>query len=368
MIQEFIERCVLETPVLRGLYRKKTARLKRGSCLFLNYFGMLKPISFVQWLVTNQCNAACPFCEASAGQADADELTFDEAKALIRDLQRMRVRRLILSGGEPLIRPDICEIMDYAAQCNLGLGLVTNGWYVQEMERRLERLKFFLYFTSIDGEPALHDKMRGMRGAFDRAFEGLAVFARMGVPVRIVNTVVHPGNISQLESLAKIVKNSGATSWRLTPVSNIGRAADDSSYRLTGDHLRYLASFIREKRNRIKVDFGESHMYLGCFSEVHGGQPFFCGAGLTRCSVMPNGEVLGCHQVYDLSFSEGNVRDKGLPQIWKQGFTRFRNKKFKDACLECKHLSACQGGCWAEMEKTGECLLRVCHGFHKLPE
>ena len=174
MIQEFIERCILETPVLGGLYRKRAAKLKRGFCLFLNYFGMLKPISFVQWLVTNQCNATCPFCEASAGQADANELTFDEAKALIRDLQRMRVRRLILSGGEPLVRPDICEIMDYATQCNLGLGLVTNGWYVPEMESRLGRFKFFFYFTSIDGEPAQHDKIRGIGGAFDRALAGLA--------------------------------------------------------------------------------------------------------------------------------------------------------------------------------------------------
>jgi len=362
MIQEFVEKCILETPALGSLYRKRAAKLKRGACLLLYRFGMLKPVSFVQWLVTNQCNASCPFCEASAGHAGADELTLDEAKSLIRDLKRMKVRRLVLSGGEPLLRPDISEIMDYANQCSIGLGLVTNGWRVRDLESRLRQFRFFLYFTSIDGEQAFHDKTRGITGAFTRALEGLALFGRMRVPVRIVNTVVHPGNILQLESLAEIVKNSGATSWRLTPVSDVGRAAGDSSYCLTREQLQYLASFIRGKRNTINVDYGESHMYLGCFAEGHAGRPFFCGAGLTRCSIMPNGDVLGCHQVYDLSLSEGNVRDKGFPQIWKHGFERFRSKKFKNVCLQCDHLDACQGGCWAEMEKTGTCLGHGEHG------
>ena len=75
----------------------------------------------------------------------------------------MKVRRLILSGGEPLMRPDLCEIMEYANQCNIRLGLVTNGWFVPEMADRLRRLKFFLYFTSIDGETAFHNKIRGIR-------------------------------------------------------------------------------------------------------------------------------------------------------------------------------------------------------------
>ena len=358
-MQEYFERLILKTAVLESLYRKRTARLKRQLCLLLDKLGMLKPFSFVQWLVTNQCNAACPFCESSSGDAHADELTRDEAKMLIRDLRSMNVRRLILSGGEPLMRPDLCEIMEYANQCNVTLGLVTNGYRVPEMENNLRRLKFFLYFTSIDGEPAYHNKIRGMPDAFEHALNGLDLFTRMRVPVRIVNTVVHPGNIRQLEAITGIIANSGATSWRLTPVSKVGRAAGSASYNLSREQLGYLVSFIREKRKTMNVDFGESHMYLGCFTKEYSGHPFFCGAGLTRCSVMPNGEIMGCHQAYDLSLSEGNIRDRSFREIWKHGFARFRKKEFRDFCLECDCFDGCQGGCWAEMEKTGSCLKTV---------
>jgi radical SAM protein with 4Fe4S-binding SPASM domain len=356
MIQEFLERRILNLPGLGRLYRQRTAKLKRECCLLLNRFGMLKPYSFVQWLATNRCNCACPFCESSSGKAIPGELSFEEAKALIDDLHTMGVRRLILSGGEPLTRHDIGNIMSYANQCNIILGLVTNGWFVQEMESKLRRLRFFLYFTSIDGKPSIHDKTRGIEGSFERALKGLSTFASMGVPLRIVNTVVHSENIMQLESMVDIIKNSEATSWRITPISPVGRAAGQIKYSLGGAHLRYLASFIKEKRKFINVDFGESHMYLGCFEKGYTGQPFFCGAGLTRCSIMPNGEVMGCHQVYDSALSEGNIRDRKFSQIWKDGFARFRKRDFRDCCMDCAHFKACQGGCWAEMEKTDSCL------------
>jgi radical SAM protein with 4Fe4S-binding SPASM domain len=359
MMQDFFERLILKMPVLDSLYRRKSARLKRRLCLFLDQLGFLKPFAFVQWLVTNRCNAACPFCESSSGKAHTDELTHEEARLLIQQLRTMKVRRLILSGGEPLMRPDLCELMEYANQCNIALGLVTNGWFVPEMVSRLLRLKFFMYFTSIDGEPAFHNRIRGLDNGYEHALKGLDLFTRMRVPVRIVNTVVHPGNILQLESMVKVIANSGATSWRLTPASKVGRAAGRANYDLSREQLGYLASFIREKRKTLNVDFGESHMYLGCFAKGHTGHPFFCGAGLTRCSIMPNGAVMGCHQAFDLSLSEGNIRDRSFQEIWKHGFARFRKKDFRDTCLECDHLDGCQGGCWAEMEKTGSCLKSV---------
>jgi len=356
MIQEFLERHILGIPLLGDLYRKRAAKLKRHFCLLLHRAGLLRPYSFVQWLVTNRCNGSCPFCEASSGKADVNELTHEEARTLLRDLKCMKVRRLVLSGGEPLMRPDICEIINYANSCGIDVGLVSNGWFIPEMKDALSGLRFFLYFTSLDGMPDYHNRVRGMDDAFARALEGLSFFSQMGVSVRIVNTVVHSGNISQLKSLAKMVRRSGATSWRLTPVCSVGRASGRNDYELSGEQLVHLASFIEEMRKGMSIDLGESHMYLGCFAKKYGGHPFFCGAGLTRCSIMPNGDVLGCHQVYDSSLSEGNVRDRRFPEIWENGFSRFRKKKFEDMCLRCAHLDGCQGGCWAEMQRTSACL------------
>jgi radical SAM protein with 4Fe4S-binding SPASM domain len=361
MIVEGLERGVMNLPVIGRLYRKNAAGLKRRFCLILNRFGMLKPYTFVQWLATNRCNLTCPFCETASGEAGPGELSMEETQGLVDDLSSMGVKRLLISGGEPLMRRDIGEIMAYANRRNLLLGLATNGWFVQEMENVLRDLRFFLYFTSIDGMPEYHDKSRGRAYAFSLAMGGLDLFARMGVPVRIVNTAVHPGNIPQLEGMVEIIRNSAATSWRLSPVSNVGRAECSGGYDLNGEHLRYLADFIRRNGKSVNLEFGEAHAYLGCFTGDAVGKPFFCGAGLTRCSIMPDGEVVGCHQIFDRSFSEGNIREKNFSRIWKEGFSRFRGNAPPGACLGCAYLRSCRGGCWTEMAKRGSCLKSVWH-------
>ncbi|MRR57263.1 MAG: radical SAM protein [Deltaproteobacteria bacterium] len=359
MLPDLLDHGLLRLPVVGNFYRRRSATLKRRLCLLLNRFGMLKPYTFVQWLATNSCNLFCPYCESSSGLHGPDELDSGEVKALLDALSAMGVGKLVISGGEPLMRGDILELMEYANRRSLRLGLVTNGWFVPELLDGLRRLRFFLYFTSIDGIPGYHDGIRGREGAFERAVNGLDLFAGMGVPVRMVNTVVHPGNISQLDRIAEVVKESAATAWRITPVSRVGRAESGTGYALDGAQLRYLADFVRAKRKVLNVDLGESHMYLGCFGQGSGGKPFFCGAGLTRCSIMPNGDVFGCHQVFDPLLSEGNVRDRAFAEMWQEGFTRFRSNSLPDTCIACPHVAACRGGCWAEREKCGTCLKPV---------
>lgn len=353
---ELIEKYLLSAPLLGRLYRKKAAAVKGWSCSTLHRFGMLKPFTFVQWLATNRCNFTCPYCETSSGEAHAAELTLAEVKGLIDELHLMGVRRLFVSGGEPLMREDIVQVLEYANLRRIRIGMATNGWRVAEMGQFLAKLDFFLYFTSLDGMPDYHDEIRGRKSAFTRVMQGLDLFAGMEVPARMINTVVHPGNISQLEQMVPVVKSSRATSWRLSPVSDAGRAVGEKVYQLTGEQLRYLADFVEKQRKNVPVEFGHAHMYLGNFAGHAFGTPFFCGAGLTRCTIMQDGEVIGCHQIFDKRFSEGNIRDTSFPHIWKNGFSRFREKKLPDSCLACAHVHACSGGCWAEMEKWGSCM------------
>ena len=353
-----LENLCMNLPLVRRYYHNRAAKIKRNTCLLLRRLGLLKPFSFVQWLATYDCNLHCPFCEASAGKAAPNELTTKEVKGLIDDLSKMGVRRFLISGGEPLVRKDLIEVMEYANQRNLQLGLVSNGYLVAEQWDRLKHFNYFLYFTSIDGPPEHHNKMRGGKEAFEKTMKGLELFGALGVPIRMVKTVVHPENLGHLEDLLKILKSSPANRWHLSPVAKVGRAAS-GKYSLLGKQLRNLADFMKGNEKVMNIDFSESHAYLGCFLGNPIGRPFFCGAGLTRCSIMPDGEVLGCQQVYDRSLSEGNIRNKPFPQIWKEGFSRFRRRDFPVICRGCAHLSGCQAGCWAEMEKQGVCLKSV---------
>jgi len=342
-------------PAVQRLVSRYSARVKRELCLALDRVGLLRPFTFVQWLATHGCNFRCAFCEASAGTAHGDELTTDEVKALLDDLAAFRVRRFVVSGGEPLTRPDVPKLMKYAHRRGLAVGLVSNGSLVAQRWRELADIPLFLFFTSIDGPRAHHDRVR-RAGSLDACLDSLRRYGDLGVPTRMVNTVVTPANLAMLPEIFEIVRGSGANSWHLTPTASVGRAGVDDRFTLSGSDLRQVVEFVRRARREMDVDLCEAHGYLACLDGRPLGKPFFCGAGLTRCSIMPDGSVMGCHQVYDARLAEGNVRERPFSRIWCEGFRRFRERRVPAACHGCSHLGSCHGGCWAEMELHGVCL------------
>jgi MoaA/NifB/PqqE/SkfB family radical SAM enzyme len=179
-----MEGFLLRISLLNGYYLRKVARLKRHFCLVLRRFGLLKPFTFVQWLATYDCNLRCPYCEASAGKAAENELTSEEVERLIDDLAHMGAKRFLISGGEPFLRPDLMEIMRYAGHRHLKLGLVTNGFFVEDRWNELKQFNYFLYFTSIDGTPEYGNRTRGNPDAFERAMKGLELFGRLSIPCK----------------------------------------------------------------------------------------------------------------------------------------------------------------------------------------
>jgi mycofactocin biosynthetic radical S-adenosylmethionine protein MftC len=359
---ETLENWLETAPWLGSYYARRAGMLKRSYCLLLNHLGLLRPHAFVQWLATYQCIFACPYCEASAAKANPDELSTEEARTLMDEIRRMGASRVVISGGEPLTRADMAAVMAYANGLGLRLGLISNGYLVEEMWERLRHLRYFLFFTSIDGVKSNNDRLRAKAGAFDRTLRSLELFADIGVPIRMVNTAVHPGNIAQMQELGRNLQASGATHWHLSPIARVGRAAATDHYSLDGSQLRELADFIAAGRPGPKVELCEAHAYLGLLAGRRIGRPFFCGAGLTRCSVMPDGDVLGCQMIYDSRLSEGNIRDKPLSRIWRENFQRFRKPQPPPSCAGCSLLDSCQGGCWAEMETHGKCLKSVFEG------
>jgi mycofactocin biosynthetic radical S-adenosylmethionine protein MftC len=353
---------VSETPVvlpcLGRLRARWEARAKRRVCLGLHQLGLLKPISFVQWLVTSRCNFRCAFCEASADEARPDELSTRQGEALIDELASLRAR-LILSGGEPLMREDLPHLIRYAHRKAVPLGLVSNAYRVPSLWPQLCEVPWFLFFTSLDGPRDHHDGVRAP-GSFDRVLQSLDLFARHQVPMLLVNTVVHHENLGLLPSLHQHLRASPATRWHLTPAAAVGRNAG-GAYRMDRADLVQLARFVRDADcpGGLRVDFGESHGYLGPLLGVEGCKPFFCGAGLSRCSILPDGSVLGCHQAYDPGLAEGNVRQQSFTHIWRNGFARFRPRPLPAYCVDCEQAPICAGGCWAEMHANRRCMKAV---------
>ena len=149
-----------------------------------------KPIPVTVWNATSRCNLKCVHCYADAGAKRQGELTTQEAVEFIDDLAGMRVPVLLLSGGEPMMREDIIELIAHARSKGLHVSLSTNGTLIDgETAEKLAEAGVDYVGVSLDGMENTNDRFRGLRGAFQKAMEGLENAASAGILTGIRFTV-----------------------------------------------------------------------------------------------------------------------------------------------------------------------------------
>jgi MoaA/NifB/PqqE/SkfB family radical SAM enzyme len=164
----------------------------------------------VVWNVTNRCNLRCKHCYISAeDRAYSDELTTQEAKSFINDLAEMKIPVLLLSGGEPLIRPDVFELGRYATNLNLRVVVSTNGTLITpQVARKIKDAGIQYVGVSVDGLPDTHDRFRGMKGAFDKAIAGIRNSLDAGVKAGMRMTITADNN-DDLPGVFDLVEKEG---------------------------------------------------------------------------------------------------------------------------------------------------------------
>jgi len=142
-----------------------------------------KPV--VVWNVTRRCNLRCIHCYAHArDQAFADELTTEEGKALLDDLSRFGCPVVLFSGGEPLIRPDLVELADYAVKKGMRAVISTNGTLITpKVAQELKNIGLSYVGISLDGLNEVNDHFRGVQGAYEKALQGIAACQEAGIKV-----------------------------------------------------------------------------------------------------------------------------------------------------------------------------------------
>src|SRR5579863_4562040 len=129
----------------------------------------------VVWNATKTCNLECVHCYADAEtKRFAGELTTEEARAMIEDLARFNVPALLISGGEPMVRPDILDLAEYATSLGVRVTFSTNGTLIDEKKaERIANIGVTYVGISVDGGEDRHDRFRGRRGAFRDAIRGI---------------------------------------------------------------------------------------------------------------------------------------------------------------------------------------------------
>ena len=315
--------------------------------------GLDAPICLT-WELTYACNLACVHCLSSSGRRDSRELSTQEAKGVIDELQRMQVFYVNIGGGEPTVRSDFWELVDYATAHQVGVKFSTNGVKIDAAAAaRLAASDYVDVQISLDGATAeVNDAVRGT-GSYDMAITALGHLRDAGFKDSKISVVCTRHNIGQLDEFKALADSFGAT-LRLTRLRPSGRGAD------VWDELHPTMAQQRELYDWLvahgsDVLTGDSFFHLSAFGSALPGLNL-CGAGRVVCLIDPIGDVYACPFAIHDAFLAGNVRSTGgFQEVWQHSelFTSLRQPQSGGACASCEHYDSCQGGCMAAKFFTG---------------
>lgn len=265
---------------------------------------------FVSWNVTFRCNLRCKYCGAC--DARHDEWTTQKVFQGIDDLWAMGARWITFGGGEPLMRPDMGEILRHAHRRGFQTFLSTNGWFVPQ---RIADLQWVGHVNlSLDGSRATNDEVRG-RGAFDKTLEAIAACRDTGVPVSL-QCVLAAHNFNEHEEMVQIAIEQGvtvmfqpATQWLDSSLAPNPLAPPVEAYRETIERIIAMKKRGAPIRNSVA---GLRHL-----QRWPDPRPIWCSAGLLTCTVEPDGTLLACHQVDVGRFLRGSSNTDDI--AWQGG-------------------------------------------------
>ena len=304
----------------------------------------------VSWNTTNQCNMFCDHCYRDAGARLEDELTTGQGKTLIDQIKAAGFRLMIMSGGEPLMRPDIFELCAHAVSRGLRTVMGTNGTLITpQVAAELGRSGVAACAVSLDSIVASeNDAFRKLEGAYDRALKGMANLKRAGIPFQI-NTTVMDWNVRHLESMTDMAVELGAMAHHLFFLVPTGRATSIEQEALRVKEYEQTLNRIMEKQKKVKIEIKPTCAPQFIRVADRKGIPIRftrgCLAGISYCIISPKGDVQPCAY---LDIPLGNVKQESFVDIWRQNplLNELRSQQYGGKCGQCEYTQRC-GGCRA---------------------
>ncbi|MDA0161076.1 mycofactocin radical SAM maturase [Solirubrobacter ginsenosidimutans] len=311
--------------------------------------GLDAPICLT-WELTYACNLACVHCLSSSGRRDPRELTTQEAKAVIDELERMQVFYVNIGGGEPTVRKDFWELVEYATAHHVGVKFSTNGSRIDAHRAQWLRGNDYVDVQiSLDGATAqVNDAVRG-EGSYDTAIRAMEHLKGTGFKLSVVIT---RENVAQLDDFKAIADHFGAQ-LRLTRLRPSGRGADVwDTLHPTQQQQRIVYEWLLEHGQQVLT--GDSFFHLAAYGQTLPGLNL-CGAGRVVCLIDPVGDVYACPFAIHETFLAGNIREAGFAHVWRESdlFRELREPQAAGACSSCGMYDACRGGCMAAKFFTG---------------
>ncbi|MCW4046251.1 MAG: radical SAM protein [Candidatus Bathyarchaeota archaeon] len=347
-----------------------------GECEFylkLAHSPTAQPANFVplvlSWNVTRKCNLKCPHCYINATTQELqNELSTEEAKSLMDQIAEVSRPLLILSGGEPLLRTDIFELVRYGAGKGFKMGLGSNGTLIDgKVAKGLKEAGITTVSVSLDSSiPEKHDEFRNMKGSWEKAVGAIKALKENNVLVQ-VNTTVTQQNYGEIDDIMTLAESLGVENFHLFFLVPTGRGvkiADISPAKY--EHMIWTV-FAKAAKRKLNVRPSCAPQFMRIAKDVGLDMRQWirgCIAGLYYCRVYPNGDITPCPY---LPVKLGNIREKAFKEIWfnSEVFKTMRNfDALKGKCGVCEHRSIC-GGCRARAYGLSSDFIDYCGDLHE---
>jgi heme b synthase len=333
-------------------------------------------LHLVAWEITRSCNLTCAHCRASAGGGPyPGELTLEECRRLIDGIAEIARPILILSGGEPLMRPDVFEIARYGVSRGLRVVMGTNGTLMTpQVAREMAAVPISRVAVSLDFPVAAdQDAFRGRTGAFAAAMDGIENARAAGVEIQINSTITRL-NVNYLNDLLELSLRLRAASFHPFFLVPTGRGRDLNAEELAPEQYEKTLHWVYDKQQELgdRIFFKPTDVphYMRVMRQRQAAD-ITCGAGggggmdrLTRgclagtgfCFISHVGIVQGCGY---LDVPAGDLRRQSFAEVWTSSpvFDNLRHlDNIKGKCGACEYKRVC-GGCRARAyEATGDYL------------
>lgn len=311
------------------------------------------PLRVLFWESTLKCNAYCQFCGSKCGDVtNLDELSKEEICCVFKQIaERYDAAQIMInvSGGEPLMRKDLIETMQYAVSLGYHWGLVTNGMLLNaDMITKLKKAELKTISISIDGMYETHDSLRGVKNGLATVIRNLHLLSVANfLETVMITTVVSKRNIDELDKIKELLKTLPVDIWRVCPVDPIGRAEDNNALLLDKEQIQQVYDYITQFRREqlpFQITTSCSH-YLGKYEFKTRPFPFQCNAGKTVGSILANGDIFVCPNVPKIpELIQGNVKIDNFVDVWEKRFEFFRSTERRriGRCAKCKFYSDCK--------------------------
>lgn len=324
-------------------------------------------ITQIDIVTTRKCNFNCRHCfiNKQDGFSEYSELDVNQWKQILDKLCKFGLYSVVITGGEPLVYPQLLELLDYINTLNVEIKLLTNGYLIDEnFVKRVSKYKNFSIQVSLDGSSSdTNNLQRNKNDAFDKTMQGIKLLHTYGVST-IVAMVLNKKNINDIydESIFKVMDDTGIDALAITPsIIDTGNAKEYEKYFISPKEILDLISFLNQYNLRYKLPYfliisappalvEENSLSINKKIRPR------CRRGINSFSIRPNGDVCVCSDFMELNYKNyelGNIFKHDLRTIFLKLSEVQREKmesiyKIQGVCSICKELPYCGGACRAD--------------------